>query len=426
MPGGPFYFAWSGPSDPWDVTMLREDELIFAITLTHTEGNFPTLQIDLENPRVGLLAAGRNLWCWLSYTPDPVTTLGFPIFRGRLIGVPQNLFDEVVRLEFVAKPPDYQDQKTAVAATLQVAPYWDPVWLQNSIADPDTALEARTQLWHIDRVSLAVTTSDIIAGEDGTVDVTAADHFYDGMTITYGQTPLRRVNMTGTVTWDQTGEGTVDLTNPLVAAFRAAGSPLPAPLVCSLTGDGLLNSWPAPGASIGGGWSMGEDSSVQLADWIRPAYYKKVYVDADVFPLPPALPAAPGIFAPGVPAALWSPPLAWEFPALAATAAQLPINFATAPIKVFAVVCPITPLAVYFTADWVAKRARSETVSFTLDADIQSILTDPGQAEEATISLSSALRSHRRSTPASRRRSSIRARRSIFRRPAGRRASNIC
>src|SRR5436305_699866 len=82
-----FYFAWSGPLDPWDVTMLHEDEKTFAITINHVEGDFPALHIDLKNPRVGLLAAGRNVWWWLSYTPDPVR-LGRPDQPARR-GVPR-------------------------------------------------------------------------------------------------------------------------------------------------------------------------------------------------------------------------------------------------------------------------------------------------------------------------------------------------
>src|SRR5947207_1354620 len=129
---GPIYFAWSGPTDQWGASMLREDEEIFALTLSQVEGDFATLQIDVRNPRVGLLAAGRNLWCWLSYGPDPLA-LPFPIYRGRLIGVPENLQDEVVRLQFVAKPPDFQDRKAVAAAALKVPPFWDPVWLKDKV-----------------------------------------------------------------------------------------------------------------------------------------------------------------------------------------------------------------------------------------------------------------------------------------------------
>lgn len=385
-----FYFAWCGPLDAWGPVMLREDEEIFAIQMGQVEGGFPTLQIDLKNPRVGLLAAARNVWCWLSYTPDPLVP-AFPIFRGRLLGVPQNLQDEVVRLEFIARPQDYQAQKVALAQSLQVAPFWAPEWVLTKIADPDTVLESRPQHWHIDRVTLGVTVSDIIEGEDGTVDVTAADHFYDAMTITYGQTPLRQVDVTGTVTWDQTGAGSADLTPALVAAFQASGSPLPSPLICSLTGDGLYNSWPAPGTGIGGGWSIGLDSSAQLADWIKPAFLTKTWVAQDVFPLPPSLPAAGGVIPPPAPASSWTVPSVWEFPI---TGAMFPITgpgFAPLPpLKVFACVFPVAAMTVRFTADYTALRKRSETVTFSLAADVQAIVTDPGQAELETINLSTA------------------------------------
>jgi hypothetical protein len=88
-----------------------------------------------------------------------------------------------------------------------VAPFWDPVWLVEGADDPDTVLEARSQLWHVNRLTRAVTVSDIIAGEDGTIEIGDGDHFYDDMRVSFGETPLRRVSCQATVTWTQQGAG---------------------------------------------------------------------------------------------------------------------------------------------------------------------------------------------------------------------------
>lgn len=376
-----FFFSWCRPTDG---PLFNDDEEIFAIELNHVEGDFATLKIDIVNPRVGLLSAGRNVWCWLAY--QPAGGAAIPVFHGRLIGVPQNLQDEVVRLEFIARPLDFAAQKAAVAATLQVLPFWDPVWLKDKVNDPDTVLESRPSLWHIDRVTLEVTTSDIINGEDGLIDVTADDHFYDAMTVSYGQTPLTSVAVTGTVTWDQTGGGTIDLTGPLVAAFQASGSPLPSPLICSLTGDGLLSAWPQPGSNIGGGWSIGVDSSAVKADWIRPAYHKVVYTAIDPFPTPTAGDGS-------TPTDPWVSPSVYEYPdpqqQFISVNAYIAWVFSGAGIKTWAVAFPVTALSVRMTADWNANRKRNETVQFTLTADLQPIITDPDGQDTAILNYSS-------------------------------------
>src|SRR5262245_50777709 len=98
MPG-PFYFAWVDPSTLFDAgAHAVNDEDIVRFSVSHTEGDFAQLSIDVRNPRVGLLAPARKVWAWLSYSAsggDPV-----PLFFGRLIGVPDNFNLEVVTLNF--------------------------------------------------------------------------------------------------------------------------------------------------------------------------------------------------------------------------------------------------------------------------------------------------------------------------------------
>jgi hypothetical protein len=116
------------------------------------------------NPRIGLLNSGRQQWGWLSW--DDGTSNGLvPLFYGRLVGVPQDMQNEVVRLQFIGRPLDYEAQKEALAETLRVAPYWDQIWLsEDARLDPDTVLESRAALWHIDRITHDVTVSDILTG----------------------------------------------------------------------------------------------------------------------------------------------------------------------------------------------------------------------------------------------------------------------
>src|SRR6185369_14843221 len=258
-------------SEPFDpATHLRFDEEVLAITLEQTEGEFCTLTIDIKNSGIGYLATGRNLWCWLSIAgnPDPV-----PLFNGRLVAIPRLATDEIIQLQFLARPEDYASQKQALANSMMTLPAWDPVWLAQDAGNPDTVLEAYSALWHTDRVSLDVTASDIIEGEAGVWEVREDQAFYDNFSMSFGDAPLRHVTVSGTVEWMQEAEGFIDVTGPLISAFGAAGNPVRTPftgiktkiigtrisgggLIYTFNGSSLKSSWPTPGTSIGGGWEV--------------------------------------------------------------------------------------------------------------------------------------------------------------------------
>lgn len=229
----------------WTGTPL--DTNVYAFEISQAEGDFATLHITVTNPRVGLLSG--QLWATLKYN-------GTPIFYGRLVGVPDDMQDDLVSLVFLAKPDDYAARKEAVAAPLRVLPYFDPVFVPaDQLSDPDMLLESRTQLWHTDRVTHTVSLSDIVAGEDGTVIVGTV--FFDSVKVSVGQEPALSISCHAEVNWNQAAKGTVDVTQAIWQKFADANSVNGACLV-SYTGGGLMSSWPKTGASIGSGWTVGD------------------------------------------------------------------------------------------------------------------------------------------------------------------------
>lgn len=364
MPG-PYYMAWCDEATAWGPDLERFDERIFALEVSQSEGAFAQLTLDVKHPNMGLLAPGRQQWCWLAWFDGLAVQ---PLFHGRVLGAPENLEGEIWRLVFRAKPSDYDARKAALADTLRVLPFWDPVWLDKSVDDPDTVLETRTALWHIDRTTLEVTISDLTEGEDGVIDV--SKQFYDSITVGYGSTPLRRINVTGTITWTQLGAGEVDLTASLVAAFQAAGSFFPYPMVSSYTADGLLADWPKPEASLSGGWSMSANPSAAVAGGMAPINYAVRYTDKsddthvtgfDQTTFPDVLGNHAG-----------------------QVAHDFFINW-----KNYDVHFVLQPLLVDFRVAYEASRKRSEIITFTVTAAAQSILTDPEGTEEEAIALTS-------------------------------------
>jgi hypothetical protein len=384
-----FLFAWVAEGTPWSEALARCDEDVFAFEITHQENEAATMNLDVENPRIGLLAAGRNLWGWLTERVEETGDLR-PLFFGRLMGVPEDIQDEIVRLQFQAKPTDYTAQQEALAAPLRVLPYYDRVWLADGAdADPVNVLETRPLAWCVDRITLEVSLSDIGQGEDGTITLTGDDHFYDGLKVDPGQAPLTAINVDATVTWTQEGAGDVDLTQKLYDAFVATGTPFQYPVVGSFTSDGLLSNWPQPGASIGAGWSMGEAAFAETVTWQQPASKKVRYVEKPVT-VPTAYQVATDWFQLG---GLLLPTLAWQ---------QLQAGITERPDQLFTlseeaalgwknwdVLFQIGPIYFNFPVHYETSRARTEKVTFTLTAGVQPILTDAAGNDVEVLSFAS-------------------------------------
>lgn len=367
------YFAWADEGEAFNAAVHNvRDEVIAGFEINHAEGDFASLKIDVRNPKVGLLAAGRNLWCWLSWNNGADTVA---LFNGRLIGIPENFHREIVTLEFVARPADFEAERDALYDTLKVLPWHDPLWIAEGAEDPSTVLEARTVLPHVHRTTLAVSVSDMLVGEDGTLDVAADEHVYNDFDVSLGDPPLRRVAVRATSGYTQRGTGTVDLTYRLVTAFQDAGSPVTYPLIGSLTGEGLLADWPKPLDDIGGGWSMAADSSIEVATWhrgllktvtwVKPILTETGNVDQD------------GEF-------VWINGKGVQWQPKADLTKQVINGY-----EQWAAVFPMGIFKPAFIVAYDAERKRTETVTFTLTADTQDLLVDASAAEQETIELSS-------------------------------------
>lgn len=377
---GPFYFAWVDPGETtFDVNVhTREDEKFFTFTVEQQEGDFATLTLEVRNPRIGLLATGRKRHCWLSYAP-PGASPGdvVPLFHGRLVGIPDDIHKETVTLVFTARPDDYADRKETLAYSLQELPYYDPVWITvENQSNPDTVLEARSELWHIDRVTGDVSTSDLLVGEDGTAVFTAAEVPYDSIEVHLNQTPLRRVQVIATVGWQQADTGTLTMMyNNQFDSFLA---------------DSVSGDWLKAGGSIGGGWTVVSASASSSIDNIpSDAFHTEINLPAPPDPIPsdqqvieppPPPPKSTG----GRPI-----PDDWIFILTheevhgksSATEASLQVSES-------GVVIPFVSIWLSAQLRYDAQRNRKEVVNFTVQADTQPIITDPDDTDKLILTIS--------------------------------------
>lgn len=241
---GPWFFAWVNPNEATfvEAAHARVDEWIFSVNIEHKEGDNPTATLEIENPGVGLLASGRLSWMWIS--KRKVDTTIVPLFFGQLLAIPSDLLQTVITITLVARSVDQDSRKLALAQTLKVPPYFDEIWVDlASQTDPEAVLEGYSSRWHFDRITQEVTISDVLEGEDGTLEFGYDDLFWDGMNLTIDNIPLSSVSVRATINWTQKAIGTIDLGGRNIVSF---------------TGDGHISDWPKPYTSLGGGWSTGE------------------------------------------------------------------------------------------------------------------------------------------------------------------------
>lgn len=383
---GPYFFAWvDAGALPWSPTYAREDEDVYSFNLTHSEGDFPTLDVTIRNPRVGLLASGRKQWAWLSYQPAGAPA-PIPLFYGRILGVPQSMAGDQVRLTFIARPSDYETQKRDLADTLRELPYFDPVWLpEDQMDDPDLVLEARTEVWHIDRITHAVTTSDIIAGENGGT-IAESDALYDSLEVSYASTPVSQVIVHAELGWQQRGSGNVDLSQRIIEQFAAItpamvydykGAPFStAGQIVTIGGEQLEKAWPQPERRIGGGWTVG-DSGLQL---IGQPPMPALGMDGEVFRMMrDSDPTAGGIM--GKVEGIYQTvrDVLARTPGYVVQVVHHAVEGSeTQAGQVDFVIVPVWRMAPVLNVQWAADRTRREFVDFTLTADVQPLLADAG------------------------------------------------
>lgn len=391
MSGPRFYFAWVDPTSTTFIDAFkREDEKVFSFTLQQAEGDFAALDVDLRNPRIGLLAPARKQWAWLAYRAPGGTVT--PLFFGRLIGVPQDMQNDIVRLSFIARPGDYESQLTALAATLRVAPYYDPLWFSaEEAADPARVLEAYSKLYHIDRVTHVVTASDIIRGEDGQIDFLPPQVPRDSVSVSYSTSPASACSVTAVVHWAQAGTGEIDVTRDLLDAFAAMttagvfavdGGPRPAAgMVNLIAGDAMVAAWPKFGTAIGGGWTVGASFAQTIGNPPLPPILVGNRAAMDGVRLwksnPGSRNALREIFdrSPGFVVGIEDTSVPWTEHGW----------LSHGDINVMWL--PIWQIAIGMKLQWTASRQRSETLTFTLHADVQPLLTDPGQDEVILLNL---------------------------------------
>lgn len=354
----PFRFAWVDVSETtFGPQHLREDEKVVRFTIEHSEGDFPSLTAVIKNPRIGLLAPARKTWTWLSHN-------GTPLFFGRLVGVPSSINQNAVTLEFIGRPADYASQKEAVGAALKVLPYYDPVFITpEAQADPDTVLEARPELWHVDRRTLALTTSHLLVGEDGVEVFDEHEVPHDSVSISVGRVPTRSLSVTAEVSWTQSARGSINLGTYQFETY---------------SGKALIDDWPKPGDRIDGGYTVGTSYARDNynIDGTEPASFsaswssqQRKHANGDTLSISINSTIAP-LRGPSIKVPLTS----------GSTSSEGEASNDSTWLRV-----PLWSITAGLSVDYEAARERKESIQFTMRANFQPLVTLPGEEENQIL-----------------------------------------
>lgn len=365
-----FYFAWIDEDEPFDPDVHnRDDEDVFAFSIQQTEGDFATLTLDVRNPRIGLLNSDRKVWCYFSFDDGSGSIVN--MFKGRLVGIPSNIFETVVTFTFIARPSNYAAQKHALANTLRVLPYWDPILLSpDSWQDDDTVLEGRSALWNVDRATHAISITDVLVPEDGVLEFQPTDFFYDGMSMTLQESPLRSCTVTATFPWKNSGSGSLAL-GPMIISNWPGREPKYG-LIWTFTMQGLVSGWPKAGASIGSGWSVIAGS---LTDVTFLNVQELTGIKLDLFD------------ATSIPGPIGKNSII--FPARYKIKQYGGVDGASLDETIEVAVALANWAIPVFTVAYSASRDYSQVLQFTLSTDTQDIITDTGGDDVISISLTS-------------------------------------
>ena len=357
MAVGEFYSALTTEDDnEFSEAHLRWDLDIDTIDLSQREGDFAMLTVVCVNDGAGALNPSTEQWLWLAWEDEEGAV---PLLFGRVVAVPTDLNKAILQYTFRARSTDFRDQKADLADTLKVAPFWDPVMTPpESMEDPDFVLQARTQSWHIDRLTHEVSVSDNITGEDGALAYGGDDIEANSTTIRIGSAAVSRVRVDAELNWTQRAVGVIDAAPPLVRGFKNAGSD--GTTISSYTMDGLIETWPLPGDNIGAGWAVNDsDLDEGTGKWVSPqtalVNQMSVWVKNNS--------TSNQQFTSSIGSAVFQD--------------QTKVNYTMGTVK------PTMELG------YDAERSFTEHVTFTLSADVQAILTEPEGADERIMTFSS-------------------------------------
>lgn len=244
---GTIYFAMVDEAAVWDELIHSvEDEQVFSLQIDHSEGQFATAEVEIENPSEGLLAPSRDKRVFISIENGGTPKL---LFSGRISGFPTDLSTETIRINYTAQPEDWEDIQDTFLQAEKIDPFYNELFIAPDRRNaPEEILAARPELLHWDRASNVLTLSNIIEGST-LLDI-GGEFMFDTLRTTIGDPPLKAVDIDIEVQWEQLGVGEVDCAVAIKDEFNNTGG-APNKQINSLTPHAFEAGWRGARTPIG-------------------------------------------------------------------------------------------------------------------------------------------------------------------------------
>ncbi len=236
-----FYFAWCSEEEQFSPHLhARTDEQVFSLEIFGEEAKYPISCVQIVNPQCGLLNPQRAQWAFIAGDRGQGVDL---LFHGRVLGVPEKIEGQTLKILLIAKPTDAKDKLADLHKTLKGAPFWDSLFVPSEKQeDPFESLESRASLYCWSRTNGKVVLSDYFEGRER---LNLKENFFrDSLKISQTATPLSAIDVTLTAEWIQRYEGRTDISRLLRTKF-------PEGLINTLTGENLEKGWWREGQQLG-------------------------------------------------------------------------------------------------------------------------------------------------------------------------------
>lgn len=257
-PIGRIYFAAVDTGDVYNPAIHSvEDEDVFGLAISQVEFQFAIAEVKIKNPSEGLLSPTRKQRVFLSIDNGGSPKL---IFSGEIVGIPSEIATNLVTIQYIGQPSDWEVVQQTLFDSLKVSPFFNPLFAPESRRNSGAEiLAARNDSLNWDRRTNTVTLTNILEGSQ-LIDL-AGDYRADSLRINVGDPPVRIVNINIEAQWEQVGIGEVDVGTAITAEFT---NTITTPQLNTLTPLAFEDGW--NGVTIPAGYTIKETKLTPVAD----------------------------------------------------------------------------------------------------------------------------------------------------------------
>ncbi|MBP6985880.1 MAG: hypothetical protein KBB83_04735 [Alphaproteobacteria bacterium] len=222
------YFAWTNGSENYNPEVHnREDEKIFHMEISQREGGYSRARLVIQNPYTGLLWPKDKQFCWIACDRGP-------LFSGRILAMPSEISGELICVDFIACPEDWQAKQQALCQDIMKNGVYEPLFFSEEKPELKDLLHAYTALPYWDRWTGSLSLSDIFRGRKKIY--LQGDFLRDSLKIQTVQNPLKAVRVGITAEWLQQAGGIIEIGQHIKKKC-------PQGYLSTLTSDSLESSW---------------------------------------------------------------------------------------------------------------------------------------------------------------------------------------